>query len=404
MTSQNLHAICDLITDGTHYTPPPVQDGIPFLTVKDMVSGRLDFENSSRMSHDDYIACVKGNCAPQSGDVLFSKDGTVGKVHIVTDESAFGVLSSIAILRPNKKLLDSRYLAHALRSRAVLSQALNRKTGSAIRRIILKDLRDLKISVPSLAEQKRIALILDKATRAITSREYSIGRLDVLTESIFLEMFGDPTKNNKSWDEAYLVDVCKDVFDCPHSTPKYSDSPTQFPCIRSSDIQEGRLVFESTKYVDEHEYLTRIRRYKPGSGDVIYCREGARFGNAAAIPENCTPCLGQRTMVLVPDEKVTNGQFLSRILNSKAVYQQAQNLVIGSASPHVNVGEIKRFKFMLPPIELQTEFALKVSVIEHARAQGIRQLMLLNQLFAALEQSAFSGDKSGPIHAQLIPA
>src|SRR5947209_1102049 len=105
-----LEKVCSLITDGTHYTPPDIGEGVPFLTVKDMTDGGLDFSACSRISHEEYEKALEGNSAPQQGDVLFSKDGTVGKVHVVNGEPNFAVLSSIAILRPDPRIIDSNFL------------------------------------------------------------------------------------------------------------------------------------------------------------------------------------------------------------------------------------------------------------------------------------------------------
>lgn len=74
------------------------------MTVKDVTDSEMDFVNCSFITTEDYIAAKEGNSAPQKGDVLFSKDGTVGKVHVVTTNRPFAVLSSLAILRPKKRI------------------------------------------------------------------------------------------------------------------------------------------------------------------------------------------------------------------------------------------------------------------------------------------------------------
>jgi type I restriction enzyme S subunit len=194
-----LSKVCVTITDGTHYTPIDVGNGIPFLTVKDMTPSGLDFQNCSQISRDDFLIAKQGNSAPKAGDVLFSKDGTVGKVQLVTSDNEFAVLSSIAILRPDSTQLYAPYLAHALKSEGILNSALKKKTGSAIRRIILSDLKTISIPLPPLVEQQRIAVILDKAEGIKRKREQAIAKLDELAQSTFVEMFGDPFKNTKNW-------------------------------------------------------------------------------------------------------------------------------------------------------------------------------------------------------------
>src|SRR3546814_3683344 len=100
------------------------------------------------MAKEEFEKAAAGSSAPILGDVLFSKDGTVGKVSIVRERRDFAVLSSIAILRPNSDLVDSEYLGHALRSPSILDQALRKKTGSAIRRIVLSDLKGIRLPIP----------------------------------------------------------------------------------------------------------------------------------------------------------------------------------------------------------------------------------------------------------------
>jgi hypothetical protein len=141
-----LDGVTDLLTDGTHYTPKDVGEGFPFLTVKDLSEDGLDFIGCSRIAASEFENAKKQNSAPEKGDILFSKDGTVGKVHLVREDQPFAVLSSLAILRPSAKI-DGAYLAHFLRTPSSIEAAGNKKTGSAIRRIVLRDLATLGLVV-----------------------------------------------------------------------------------------------------------------------------------------------------------------------------------------------------------------------------------------------------------------
>lgn len=194
--SYSLDSLCTLLTDGTHYTPPNIGEGMPFLTVADMQSTGLNFDTCSRISVSDFAEADRQNSAPKRGDVLFSKDGTVGKVHVVNGEGPFAVLSSIAIIRPDTQKLDPNYLAHFLRSPAAMSAAERSKTGSALRRIILKDIKRLCLDPPPLPEQRRIAAILDQADALRRLRRQSLSRLSELGQAIFFEMFGGQNASN----------------------------------------------------------------------------------------------------------------------------------------------------------------------------------------------------------------
>lgn len=385
-------AACELVTDGTHFTPPNVGAGVPFLTVKDVTDSGLDLVNCAFISRADFLAAQNGNSAPRAGDVLFSKDGTVGKVHVVAaQEEPFAVLSSLAILRPDQRKADSRYLGHVLRSPAVLGDALKRKTGSAIRRIVLADLKQVQIPLPPLHEQRRIASILDKADELRGKRRAALKQVNGLTQVIFLEMFGDPATNPKQWRSVALRDLCSRVIDCPHSTPAYSLERTPFLCIRSSDIQNSELTFADTKSVYRTEYEQRIARGKPQRGDVIYCREGARFGNTARLKEDALVCLGQRMMLLRPALDRASSEFIWAFLANGSTYRLANSVVGGSAAPHVNIRQIVAFQVPLPPRHLQEEFSLRIKAVDKTKSVLFGSLTALDALSVSLQHRAFAG-------------
>ncbi len=152
---ETLESVCSRISDGTHFTPKFVKDGVPFVTVRHIHEGGIDFESTDRIAEETYEELC-GLYQPRDGDVLFSKDGTVGKVYLVEQPPRYIVLSSLAILRPESEVLDSRFLSHVLRSPDVLDQAASRKSGTAIRRIILRNLNKVTIPIPPLVEQRRI--------------------------------------------------------------------------------------------------------------------------------------------------------------------------------------------------------------------------------------------------------
>ena len=238
MTSAPLAEACELITDGTHYTPADIGAGVPFLTVKDVSPAGLDFDGCARISRTDYDAADAGNSAPKPGDVLFSKDGTVGKVHVVETAEPFAVLSSLAILRPSRNL-DSKFLGHMLGTSEVLGQAMKRKSGSAIRRIILSDLKKIEVPLPTLEEQRRIAAILDHADAIRAKRRQVLAHLDTLTQSIFYDMFGNPASNPNRFPKVSLGSLSTKFSDGPfgsnlkssHYTPNGASPQPDESCV-----------------------------------------------------------------------------------------------------------------------------------------------------------------------------
>ena len=248
------------------------------------------------------------------------------------------------------------------------------------------------IPLPPLKEQKRIAIILDKADAIRRKCQQAIDLADQFLRSVFLDMFGDPVTNPRGWSIVELKEFCVSVVDCPHSTPNYSYGVTTFPCLRSSDLQDGYLNFATTKYLNEEEYRNRVSRAIPKEGDIIYCREGARLGNLAMVPEGLTPCLGQRTMLMRADDSLTTSEYLLFLLNSRSVKNKILESVIGAAAPRVNIKDLMVKKFPLPPLDLQKQFSHIRKKLLELKIKEITNQSYFDHLYASLSFGAFRGE------------
>ncbi len=229
--------------------------------------------------------------------------------------------------------------------------------GGVIKYIKLGNLTDALIELPSVDEQKSIVEILVKAKGILEKRNDELNALDNLIKARFVEMFSDPVANDMGWDTLPLENVCKAIVDCPHSTPSYTNEDTGFMCIRTSIVKKNKILWDDIEYISEDEFAKRIQRKKPEVGDIVYTREGAILGIAAIIDRDCNVALGQRSMLLSPDIDKCTSEFLCVAMNSDSFFDNALKGISGSASPHINVGDIKAFRMIMPPIELQNQFA-----------------------------------------------
>ena len=391
-----LEHACEFVTDGTHYTPKNIGAGVPFLTVKDVNDRAIDLAGCSFISEADYLAAKAANSAPRRGDVLFSKDGTVGKVHVVATDHPFAVLSSLAILRPRYDITDAGYLGHALRSPAAFDQALKKKTGSAIRRIVLSDLRQVRVPLPPLPEQRRIAAILDQADALRTKRREALTQLDSLTQSIFTEMFGDPARNTKGWSEVTIADICEVKGE--KRLPKgedYSATPTSFRYIRVTDIRSGS-VDESKLVFLTPEVQSTISRYIVNAGDVII----SIAGSIGLIAPVFTPLAGanltENAAKLVPR---ANAPLYDHVFLAKALQTPFSQDQISSHVGQVTIGKlalfrIEKVRLPLPPIDAQRRFARSVEAVARLRRVHQASTDEVDALFASLQHRAFAGQLS----------
>jgi type I restriction enzyme S subunit len=397
--SQPLIKLCSLITDGTHYTPPNVGEGYPFLTVRDMKEDGLDVHNCSKITEEEYQKAKSQNSAPKKGDVLFSKDGTVGKIHVVQDEKDFAILSSIAILRPEPEVLHANFLAHFLRTPQAIFNANNRKTGSALTRIILKDIKELSVPTFQLDEQKRIAAILDQADNLRRARRQTIEKLNSLSQSIFYEMFGDPVKNERQWDVKKLKTLSNKI--SSGSTPVggkhvYVDQGTVF--LRSQNVWRNRIELDDVVYIDEATHQ-KMKKTSLKHGDILITKTGrintenSSLGRAAMfLGENDSANINGHVYLIRPKLDVLK-EFVLYIMTTPEYREYIRSVCVGGIDKRqINKEHLEEFPIIYPPIEEQKKFLKCLASIEEQKARFCEQSELSENLFLSLQQRAFRGE------------
>lgn len=262
-------------------------------------------------------------------------------------------------------------------------------SGSAQPQITRQGMEKIYVTIGSHNEQMDIVDKLKKVENVIGLRKRELKQLDTLVKSRFVEMFGDPVANDKEWTTLPLEEACKTIVDCPHSTPSYTTENTGFMCIRTSIVKKNKILWDDIEYIPEDEFIKRIQRKKPEIGDVVYTREGAILGIAAIIDRECNVALGQRSMLLSPDANKCLSEFLCVAMNCDSFLDNALKGIAGSASPHINVGDIKSFKMIMPPIELQNQFADFVQQVDKSKSKIQKSLEETQLLFDSLMQKYF---------------
>ncbi|PTP39368.1 restriction endonuclease subunit S [Vibrio splendidus] len=155
------------VTDGSHHSPKIEVDGKPFISVTDVGEDFIDFESAKKISTDDYIRLVREGCKPRIGDILLTKDGTIGRACVVKKEMPdFVILSSLGLLTPSTLILET-YLYYYLISGINIDQMNSLIHGSALRRMTISKIDDLIICFPEINEQQKIANFLDHETAKI---------------------------------------------------------------------------------------------------------------------------------------------------------------------------------------------------------------------------------------------
>lgn len=288
-------------------------------------------------------------------------------------------------INAGKELLQS-YLNHHILH--LNDDIYNLGKGAAQRNLDVNSFRNLIIAIPPLSTQLSIVSELDKINELIRLKKEQLKDYDNLAQSIFYEMFGDPVENQKGWEERTMQDLCVNIVDCPHSTPKKVDYITDYPCIRTSELRGGSISWATMQYLDEDEYNIRIARLKPEAGDIVFGREGT-IGDAVILPLGYNFSLGQRTMLLRADTSIVSNVFLHRTILSDWIKHQIEYVNVSSTVAHVNIKDFKKFTVPLPPLPLQQLFAQRIELIEQQKAEIQTTIADLETLLASRMQYWF---------------
>ena len=161
-----LGEVLNKLTDGTHFTPTYVEKGIPFLSVKDISSGAINFDSVKYISPTEHYQ-LYSRCDPQKGDILLTKVGTTGIPVLVNTDTPFSLFVSVALLKFNDKFLDPKYLIFVLKSPLVQVQCAEKTKGVGNKNWVVRDIAQTIISIPPLEEQRRIVAKLEELLKQV---------------------------------------------------------------------------------------------------------------------------------------------------------------------------------------------------------------------------------------------
>jgi type I restriction enzyme, S subunit len=372
--------------------------GVKLLNGGNINKGKLNLSSTKLYLSEEEAYGKYNHFLADEGDLIFACSGVVvdnfhNKITFVKKEHLPLCMntSTMRFKVLDESIIDIVYVKYYLQTRLFSGQLRRLITGSAQLNFGPSHIKKIKIPLPSLSEQKRIAGILDAADSYRQKTKALIAKYDALTQSLFLDMFGDPITNPLGWDMFTNDDINIKIVDCPHSTPKYVDSISNYPCIRTSEIKNGSIEWKSMKYLNKENHIERIARLEPLEDDLIFGREGL-VGEIALIPKNISISLGQRVMLFRVNKKIILPLFYHALIMSNGIQQKIKSKTIGATVKRINIKDVKLIELPVPPLTLQNQFADRVAVIEKQKALAQDSLVQAEDLFNSLLQKAFKGE------------
>ncbi len=356
-----LGEICD-VRDGTHDSPKYCEDGYFLLTSKNFSSGKIDYEGAKRISKIDFEAINKRSKV-DIGDIVMPMIGTIGSPVIVNEKPDFAI-KNVALIKSSPNV-SMTYIQHFLDSSHFIKQVQKSKRGGTQKFVSLGDLRNLKIPLPPLAEQQRIAAILDKADALRQARRRSLQRLNDLSQSIFYEMFGDPVTNRQN----LPVQELKGIIKVRSGDGLTADNQNggQYPVFGGNGINGWHDEFNVEKNTI---VIGRVG---------VYCGSVYVTGNRAWVTDNA---------LIVNPLQDTNITYLAHALKFANLNQYAGR----SSQPLVSGNRIYPVQIMVPCIDSQTKYENRLLQINKLDKVFSSNEKKVENFFLSLQQRAFNGE------------
>ncbi|MGY6766132.1 restriction endonuclease subunit S [Faecalibacterium prausnitzii] len=289
----------------------------------------------------------------------------------------------------NTDVVNPEFLYFWLLSKKEYLNSLGR--GATFKEISKTIVENIQVPVPPLGIQGKIVEILKQSLFLIDKRKAQIEALDQLTQSVFLEMFGDPKLNKKKWKKQKLNDVClrKGEYGSGSSAISYDSDKPRY--IRITDIRDdGSLNDDIVAPSNPDDY----EKYRLNEGDILFARSGATVGKTYLHSEKNGYCIFAGYLIrFVPDTSKINPKFLFHFTRTQYYKQwvmSKQNIV---AQPNINAKQYGEELFIIcPPLELQNRFAKIVEEIEAEKELLQKSMVELQNNFNSLMQRVFKGE------------
>ena len=334
------------------------------------------------------------------GDVLFNATNSpelVGKSAFFAGDEEPSVFSNHFLrLRPSAEKVDGRFLARwlALQFQRRVFQGMCRQWVNQAT-VGRESLLALRVPVPPLAEQLRIAAILDQADAMRAKRRATLAQLDILTQAIFLDLFGDPTTNPRGWpDSKTLGEIADIVSGVTKGRDPRGNPVREVPYMAVVNVQDRALDLSVVKTIEATE--DEVDRYRLLPNDLLLTEGGDpdKLGRGTLWNSELPECIHQnhifRVRITSPD---VHPLFLNWLVGSqrgKRYFLRSAKQTTGIAS--INMTQLRSFPMLFPPFALQLEFARRIAVAENLKDTYRTSLAKLETLFAALQQRAFDGE------------
>lgn len=385
-----LNTVCN-IKNGYAFKSDEYQtDGIPLLRISNFDDGEVIIDDKTIYVDPKYLKS-KNEFIVNKGDVLIALSGaTTGKYGVYNFDYPSLLNQRIGLLKSGEsEKVSDKYLFYYL---GILKNEILRKAGGAAQpNISTKTIGELEIPLPPLETQKKIAAILDAADAYRQKTKMLIEKYDELTQSVFLEMFGDPVTNPKGWDVKTIIELINPERPITYGIlmPKENIKPAGVPYIKVVDVKDGEIIDEKVCHTS-FEIESKYKRSRLKKDDVLISIRG-HVGRICLVPLRYEDANITQDTARLDFTKTLRPIYAEGCLNTIEFQRYMNKYVKGAGVKGINLGDLKKLGMPVPPMERQKLFEEEVRLIKAQKAQAQQSLAKAEELFNSLLHRAFKG-------------
>ena len=382
--------VCD-IRDGTHDSPKYIENGVPFITSKHLTDNGIDFTETNYISEENHIEFSKRSKV-DNGDILFGMIGTIGKPVIVNTDFEFSIKNVALLKLSSNELLSNIYVLNLLKSNIIINQFLKLSNGGVQSFIALGMIRKLKIPLPPIEEQKKIADILSTVDKKIAFVEENINATEelkkalmqkLLTEGIGHTEFKDSELGRipQSWEVVKFKEITKvrQGLQIPISKRKKEKCENCYEYITIQFIKNNKEV----------EYIENPQK-------TVICTENdilmTRTGNTGIVVTNVKGVFHNNFFLIDFDRNEISKEYLVYYLNSNSIQKEILLRAGATTIPDLNHGDFYSIKFISPPLEEQKQIAEILSTVDNKLENLKEKKQSFEELKKGIMQKLLTGE------------
>ena len=381
-----------LVTTMTaHYT----DEGTLLIRNSDIKDGRFEFGEKPIFLEKSF-AMANESRMHQIGDVITVHTGDVGTSAVISENEDKSIGFATIVTRPNKTIIDPSYLCTFLNTERHKKWAVAISTGDGRTNYNLGDYFELVVPVPSIKEQKQIAMFIENLNNLITLHQRKYEKLHNIKKSMLEKMFPKNGSNvpeirfkgfTEAWEQRKVAELGKIYIGLVTTmTAHYTDEGTLL--IRNSDIKDGRFEFGEKPIFLEKSFAMANESRMHQIGDVITVHTGD-VGTSAVISENEDKSIGFATIVTRPNKTIIDPSYLCTFLNTERHKKWAVAISTGDGRTNYNLGDYFELVVPVPSIKEQKQIAMFIENLNNLITLHQRELEKLQNIKKSMLEKMF---------------